>query len=189
MAKKPLLTNDPLSGGGTGSLMDGILERNRERTGRARPTAAEAQPTIVEPIQEPEALLVEGKGQDSGLYTTPQPDNQTTPQVSLSGSMDVYNAPEGQKPVTRKRSSGKTKRVATEVHDFTATLTVRERAQELGESVKIPPKTLSVRITEEIDDHLNELTYLYRKSGTSKQSLVIALLERGLAELNREERR
>lgn len=193
MARKPLLANDPLSGGDTGSLMDGILERNRERSGRARPTVAEPQPPAKAPLTELEATTVEGMGQDSGLYTTPQPDNHTTPQVSLSGSMDVHNAPEPPKPATSKRSSGKKKEVASEgaveVRDPTVALTVRERAQELAESVKIPPKTLSARITEEIDDRLNELAYRFKKDGASKQSLVIALLERGLTELDKEERK
>jgi hypothetical protein len=186
MARKPLLTNDPLSSSETGSLMDGILERNRERSGRAKPS-------VNEPAQEPQALPVEGIGQDSALYTTIQSDNHTTPQVSLSGSMDVHNAPEPPKPATSKRSSGKTKETASlgaeELRDSTATLTVRERAQELAESVKIPPKTLSARITEEIDDRLNELAYRFKKDGASKQSLVIALLERGLTELDKEERK
>ncbi len=193
MARKPLLANDPLSGGDAGSLMDGILERNRERSGRAKPTVTEARPTIAEPSKEPKALLVEAAGQDSGLYTTIQPDNHTTPQVSLSGSMDVHNAPDPPKPATSKRSSGKTKETASlgavELRDSTVALTVRERAQELAESVKIPPKTLSARITEEIDDRLNELAYRFKKDGASKQSLVIALLERGLTELDKEERK
>ena len=185
MARKPLLANDPLSSGDTESLMDGILERNRERSGRAKPTVTESQPLAKELSKEPEALLVEGTGQDSGLYTTPH--------VSLSGSMDVHNAPKPPKTATIKQSSGKNKEVASlgavEIRDPTVALTVRERAQELAESVKIPPKTLSARITEEIDDRLNELAYRFKKNGASKQSLVIALLERGLTELDKEERK
>lgn len=191
MARKPLLANDPLSSGDTGSLMDGILERNRERAGRAKPTVSELPTTIADPVQELEALPVEETGEDSALYTTPQPDKLTTPQVSLSGSMDVHNAPPPPKLATNKRSSGKTKETVlegvVEPQISTTSLTVRERAQELAESVKIPPKTLSARITEEIDDRLNELAYRFKKNGASKQSLVIALLERGLAELDKEE--
>lgn len=183
MAKKNLLANDPL--GDTADLMDGILERNRERSGRAKPEIATAVPEVIDsaPIEPPQ---LGQQDSSTALYTTTQPDNPTTGQPRMRGSVEIDNASEPVKQQPEAKSSGNNE-VTTEDNQRTQAITVRERAVELAQSVRIPPATLSTRIPEAIGDRLDELALRFKKLGVSKQSLAIALLERGLAELEQEE--
>lgn len=183
LAKKNLLANDPL--GDTADLMDGILERNRERSGRAKPEIATAVPEVIDsaPIEPPQ---LGQQDSSTALYTTTQPDNPTTGQPRMRGSVEIDNASEPVKQQPEAKSSGNNE-VTTEDNQRTQAITVRERAVELAQSVRIPPATLSTRIPEAIGDRLDELALRFKKLGVSKQSLAIALLERGLAELEQEE--
>ncbi|MBC8134523.1 MAG: hypothetical protein H8F28_01380 [Fibrella sp.] len=150
MARRPLIPPGTLDATGAQplSLQEKIIARDAEKNGRPAPKFGNSAETSFNT----DSNITSNTESNITAHITAQEDSQT------DGQEDAL--PRAQEPVKASRSEGAkppTKK------------TVRQYAQEMGETTAIP---ITLRLPEGLNDYLDEQAHRHRKSKVLKQDLV-----------------